>query len=266
MGDASRITRDGIIQALVDALKPLDYVHAMWEGGAIAFDRVDEWSDIDVLVDAEDDRVTDVFPVAEEALEALSPIDLKYEVAQPTLGEYVQAFYRLRDASEFLLIDLAIFKHSAPDKLLEPEIHGTALFHFSKNNAVEIASLDRPGLLDKLRLRIEQIRQRFDMFNCFVQKEINRNNPIEALEIYRRLILESLVEILRIKHKPVRYDFKTRYVYYDLPGEIVRELEDLYFVRDMSELEVKYRSAEIWFREAIEGIDLAAVEDALKAK
>jgi hypothetical protein len=265
MGDRSRISREGIIDALVGAIEPLDYVYAMWEGGAMAFDRVDEWSDIDVLVDAEDERVTDVFPVAEKALEALSPIDLKYEITQPTLGDYVQAFYRLRNASEFLLIDLAIFPHSAPDKLLEPEIHGNARFHFNKGDAVKIPALDRSGLIGKIEVRIGRLRQRFDMFNCFVQKEINRSNPIEALELYRRLTLESLVEVLRMRYEPARYDFKTRYVYHDLPAEVAGKLEDLYFVRDMNDLEAKYRAAEEWFRRELGDIDTEAIAEVLKA-
>jgi hypothetical protein len=37
-----KLTREVIIQALVDALKPFDYVYAFWEGGAVAFNRVDE--------------------------------------------------------------------------------------------------------------------------------------------------------------------------------------------------------------------------------
>ncbi|MBF8284247.1 MAG: Nucleotidyltransferase protein, partial [Anaerolineales bacterium] len=41
------ITRSSILTALRAALEPLPYVHAIWEGGAAAFGRVDEWSDCD---------------------------------------------------------------------------------------------------------------------------------------------------------------------------------------------------------------------------
>jgi hypothetical protein len=256
--------RDSIVEALVEAIQPLDYVYALWEGGAVAFDRVDEWSDIDICVDAEDERVRDVFPVAERALESLAPIELKYDMPSPSLGEYVQAFYRLKGTSECLLIDLAIFKHSAPDKLLESEIHGNSRFHFNKNDAVVIPSLDRSKFMDKIRARLEQIQQRLETFGCFVAKEINRGSHIEALGFYHRLTLGALVEVLRIRHKPVRFEFGTRYVYHDLPGGVVKRMEELYFVKDAADLRAKVRLAEQWFTEAVKEIDLDRVEENLK--
>jgi predicted nucleotidyltransferase len=40
--------REKILDSIVEGLKPLDYVYAMWQCGSAAFGRVDEWSDIDV--------------------------------------------------------------------------------------------------------------------------------------------------------------------------------------------------------------------------
>jgi predicted nucleotidyltransferase len=51
------LTRDVIIGVLVKALEPLDYVYAFYEGGAAAFNRIDEWSDIDLMVVADDEKV-----------------------------------------------------------------------------------------------------------------------------------------------------------------------------------------------------------------
>jgi hypothetical protein len=56
----------------------------MWEGGAAAFKRVDQWSDIDLQVDVADDRVADTFAVIEKTLTKLSPIGLKYALPSPT--------------------------------------------------------------------------------------------------------------------------------------------------------------------------------------
>jgi hypothetical protein len=75
-----KLSHDIIIRALTDALKPLDYIHAFWEGGAIAFNRVDEWSDIDVYLVVDDDNVDQAFLDVERALRSLSPIKQKYDV------------------------------------------------------------------------------------------------------------------------------------------------------------------------------------------
>lgn len=259
MKGAKPLSREVIIKTIVAALEPLDYVYALWEGGAAAFGRLDEWSDIDICVDAADERIKDAFPVVERALESLAPIELKHEITEPTLGEYVQAFYRLKGTSEFMLIDFAVFKHSAPDKLLVPEIHGEAVFHFNKDDALKCPPLDREYLKRKLETRVDRIRRRLETFGCFVPKEISRGNYIDALTLYYRLILGSLVEVLRIRYKPARHDFGTRYVHYDLPAQVVERLQELYFVKDEGDLRAKHRLAEQWLSQAIEEIDFGSL-------
>jgi hypothetical protein len=260
---ARTIGREEIIETLVRALEPLDYVYAIWEGGAIGFGRLDEWSDIDLYVDAQDERIQEVFPVVEQTLESLSPIELKYDViATPSQG-YLQVFYRLRDTTEFLLIDLAVIKHYTEEKFLEPEMHGQAFFYFNKNNAIKCPSLDKQKLVEDSKTRLERIKKRFETFRCFIRKEINRKNYIEALDLYRGLMLDSLVEVLRIKYKPVHHAFKTRYIHYHLPADIVSRLEDLYFVKNQRDLENKYHIAEQWFYQAVSEIDFEAIAQRL---
>ena len=250
-----KVSRESVIKVLVDAIEPLEYVHALWEGGAVAFDRLDKWSDIDICVDAVDERVEDVFPVAEAALEALAPIELKFDVPPASTHGYVQAFYRLKGTSRFMLVDFAVFKHSEPNKLLEPEIHGNSRFHFNKEGAVRIPALDRASFLKRMKARMERLVLRFDTFSCFVEKEINRENWIEAMDLYHRVILGSLIESLRMLYHPVHYDFGARYIHYELPADVVRRLVDLHFVGDRCDLAGKVKEAERWFRRTMREID-----------
>ena len=261
-----QIGRDAIIPALKTALEPLDYVYAMWEGGAISFDRIDEMSDIDLYVDVEDSRVSQVLPAVEDTLEKLSGIKLKYYVPLPPSHPYAQAFYRLKGASEFLLVDIAVMKHGAEDKFLEPEIHGKALFHFNKNGAVEIPRVDGEKFVANLSGRMDKMRTRFEMFRCFVPKEMKRGNYVEALDLYSRLVLELLLEALRMKHKPLHYNFRTHHILHDLPRDVVERLRALYFVSDETDLARKLGLAEEWFRQTVEEIDFDAIRRNLSAK
>lgn len=76
------LTSNTITQALTETLKPLNYVHAFYEAGAIAFDRIDEWSDVDLYLVVDDDRVNQAFQDVEKTLQSLSPIKQKYDVPQ----------------------------------------------------------------------------------------------------------------------------------------------------------------------------------------
>ena len=231
------------------------FAQAFYEGGAAAFDRVDRWSDIDVYIVVDDDKVEEAFHVFEETLASLSPIRQKYRLPQPPYPGVYQAFYRLNEASEYLLLDLAVLQVTSPDKFLEPEIHGNVIFHFNKSGKLHPASLDRNALARKILERIPRLKARVDMFNCFVQKEINRGNFLEALDLYHVLTLGSLVEVLRIQHHPVHYDFKTRYLHYELPPKTVQRLERLSFVKDRKDLQRKYREATLLFYKLISEID-----------
>ncbi len=241
------VTREAVIEKLVDVLKPLDYVHAFYESGAVAFNRLDEWSDIDVYVVVDDERVDDAFVAVESALESLSPISQKFAVPQLPWPGVSQAFYRLERASEYLLVDMAVIKLSGPEKFLAPEIHGKAVFYFNKSDSIKVPSADKEELAKTLQQRVPRLRDRFAMFNIFVQKEINRGNYLDALVLYHSLTLGSVVDLLRIKYSPFHHDFKTRYAQYELPKHIVDRLERLYFVKDGMDLRRKYREATDWF-------------------
>jgi len=264
MTEHKKLSRDDITGAVAHALEPLDYVHAMWQGGAVANDRADQWSDIDICVDADDEKVNDVFPVLERALEVLAPIELKYDVLAPSLGEYVQAFYRLDGVGKFMLIDFAVFKHSAADKLLEPEVHGKAIFHFNKKGAVKVPALDPDKHIAAMKTALERSRKKCEMFAPFVEKEMLRGDHLRALGLYQRMVLGALVEALRIKHKPEHYDFGVSYTRYHLPADIVKRVKDLHFVSDDEDLAEKYKRALAWYDEAYREVDFEEAERKLR--
>lgn len=243
-------SRKEIVQKLVQTLEQLDYVYACWEAGAAAFNRVDEWSDIDLNVVVEDERVAETFSATEEALKSISPITQSLEIPQLPWPGVSQAFYKLKNASDYLLIDFAVFKLNSSDKLLEPEIHGNAVFHFNKSGKVKVPHVDRRELRGRLRKRLERLKTRFELFNVFVQKEINRGNFLEAIDSYHNLTLAMLVEALRIKDNPLHCEFRMRYVHSELASEVIERLSLLYFVKDQRDLQ-KYREATKWLAETI---------------
>lgn len=260
MKGKKNLTREIIVDVLVDALKPLEHVRAFWEAGAAAFGRIDDWSDIDLYLIVDETKVDDAFQAVEKALTLLSPVRQKYKVPQLPWPDVFQAFYKLENASEYLLIDLAILTPNSPEKFLEPQTHGKAVFYFNKSGGVQLPNLDKEALVRKLRERLERLRERFDMFNIFVQKEINRSNWLEAVDLYHALTLGSLVETLRIRYKPVHHEFKMRYVHYELPSKITKRLERLYFVENAMDLQEKYHEATRWFHKAISEIDPDDIE------
>lgn len=157
----------------------------------------------------------------------------------------------LQDTTEYLLIDFVVVKLSSKEKFLEPRIHGDIVFYFNKNDIIKAPQFDRDALIRRLHDRYVSLQDRIFMFNKFVQKELNRRNYLEAIDTYFILILSPLVELLRQKYYPLHHDFKTHYIRYELPADVVDKLETLYFVKDPEDLQKKYDEATKWLHKVI---------------
>lgn len=249
------ISREVIINLLVDAYYPLPAVHAFWEGGSAAFDRVDQYSDIDLHAVVDDEHIRDIFALTEKTLANLSPITLKYQVPEPTWHGHSQTFYRLRDTSKYLMVDLALMKISNPDRFLEQEMHGHARLLFDKAGLVVAPVFDWDHLEKTLRARLVHLRTMCDLFEVLVEKEILRGNPLDAQAFYQRFTIQPLVEVLRIKYDPPRYQFHLRYLYHDLPQPVVYQLEELVFPADLLDLAEKRQRALAWFEQTWEELN-----------
>jgi hypothetical protein len=250
-------TRENILSALVGALKPHDEVYALWEAGAAAFNRIDQWSDIDLMVDVQDDYVPKTWEIIDSVLLGLSPIELRYELPQPAWHGHTQVFYRLKNASPFLFVDAVVMKHSNPDKFLEVEQHGQPNVLFDKIGVTQPPSFDPHVLHAKLYQQLQQMKITFELFQVETTKELNRGNDIEAISFYYASTLRPMVELLRIRYMqiPARYKFYTRYIRYDLPKEVVDELSELFFVHDAADLAIKHHRAGEWFHQVMHELE-----------
>jgi hypothetical protein len=246
------LTREHLREIVRAALQPLEFAHAAWEGGSVAFGRQDAWSDVDLQVVVEDDRVDDTFNATEKALGTACPIESTYTVPAPTSHGHAQRFYRFQGQPAWMMLDLCVMKRSAANRFLEPEIHGEASFLFDKIGLRESAAPVPPEVWDaKLRARVAELRARTSMLAVLADKEARRRHPIDACAFHTSLILAPLVELLRIRHDPWRHDFGLRGLHHALPAALARRVEELCFVRNLADLQVKQRAALRWIEELV---------------
>lgn len=243
--------RNAIIDTIVAALEPRDFVLALWQGGSAAHGYTDEWSDIDLQVIVEDELVEETFSIVETALSTLAKIQFKFRVPEPTWHGHSQYFYQLEGVSPFLMIDFAVMKYSNSNRFLEVERHGKVVIAFDKAHLVTAPVLNRNEYFLKLQERLDHLKNTFDFLQIFVKKEINRGYFVEAISNYQAWTLQPLIELLNIVYRPERYDFKAKYFSRDLPTEVVGRVEPLYSVVDLVELAEKQQLAELFFAETL---------------
>ena len=257
--------REKILQTIITALQPQDFVLALWQGGSAAHGYTDEWSDIDIVVIVEDNFVQQTFDTLEAALQTISEISFKYRLPEPTWHGHSQCFYQLAGVSPFLAIDFAVMKRSSRNDFLEVERHGNAAIAvpggaspiaFDKANLVVPTHLNQKEHFSKMEERFQHLQMLYNFKQIFVKKEINRGHLAQAIVNYQSHTLSPLVELLGMIYRPYRYDFMNlKYFYRDFPPEVVARVEQLYCVTDLADLANKQQLAQEMFAETLPRVE-----------
>lgn len=249
------LDRDTLIGALTRALEPLDFCRALFEAGSAAFGRADAWSDVDLGLHVDDGAVELALEVVQATLESLSPVALFWRVPEPAWHGLSQVFYQLEAAGPHLLVDLCVSTPARPFHLRERERHGEPRVLFDKRGELGATALDWAAHQALIDARLATLRVTFPMFQTLVSRQIARRQPMDALWAWHGFVLRPLVELLRIRHDPARYDFGLRYLMHDLPPAVHAALVALAYVADPDDLAAKHPAAIALFDETLAALD-----------
>lgn len=230
---------NSIVEVLKIKLQPLEYVHALWIEGSRAQGHGDEYSDIDVWLGVDDNRVFTIFPEVEAALQELADIDFHYVVKKE--GELGQNVYHLKGMSEFLTIDINTQSLSRQVPLVKGIDDAEIIF--DKKGVVQFK--ERDALTADIEAKRQKLRAFYQQMRPSLRKNILRQKPLEALYYYH-MILGYAVRFLRLKYGvPEKADFGLKHIYRDVPKEDVEKLEYFYSVKP-SEVEGKLEELRSW--------------------
>jgi hypothetical protein len=244
--------RDPIRAAVAEVLRPRPEVLAGWEGGSAAFGTIDAYSDIDLNFLVTDEVSLDVLHEAVEgALNAVSPIVTRH-AAPPG------CYYALRDAGEYLLVDLCFFRVGASDHHLDADRHGEPKPLFDKADWLRAPVKEAAALASARRRKLIELHEWFVVSQGFVRKALLRGLDADAMASFWGYTLRPLADLLRLRYCPARWDFGMRYLERDLPVAVHLRFCDLLFVRDLADLEVRFAQAGAWGAELL--AELAASE------
>ena len=233
--------REEIFNEIINELRSYPQINLLAEGGAKAFRRYDELSDLDLMVDVEDGKAEETVKQFESFLEKLAGIAAVYAAAENK--DFQHKFYKLKNADRFAIIDLFIVERSNPVKELEQQIHGDFVIHYDRYGYMKDQVFDKDAFQKKVDAFGKKSKNVFEFFLFQAEKEILRGRYIDALAYYFDLMLKPLIRLLRIKYNPIHYNFELRYLNDELPAGIVKEIEKLLSIKDPEDLKVKYKMA-----------------------
>ena len=229
------LDRNKIINYLRDFAIKKDYVLAMWLEGADGLGKIDEYSDIDFWFDVEKGYQNSFLYECLDELQKIGEIDSRVDKIRP---EIAQSNIHLANTSEYLMLDICVQSHEnrgdSSISFFENDIAESPLAIFDKNN---LFSFQKRG-----DLNLEEIKEIF-MINknrifqeSRVTKYINRGQYLEAYLKYLHNIANPLVVIVRLIYTPEHYDYELCHISDHLPKEVVRQLEELYKIKDFDDI------------------------------
>lgn len=254
------ITKNVIIAKLNDALKPLPYIYAFWLEGADANGSADEYSDIDIWVDFEDEYLEQAYEAVEKALSELAVIDYKYIPSQhPSPQDKLRRrTYNLTGTSEYLMIDFNWQFHSRPKDeyiFFENNKIEAAKVIFDKDNVIQYKPLDLSEFTEQNKSHFHEAKYR--MAQCMrVEKYVRREQYLEAFANYNCYILESLIDLLRLIYTPSHAHYKFSHISRHIPSSERVKLEYFARIESLEDIAEKIPQAEKWFDELVENKNL----------
>ena len=138
--------RRQIKNAIVSAIRARNDVAGCWEGGSAATGRVDEFSDIDLVIVASLDAADAIFDAVEDAISAVGEISHRWHVDPPPFRDTAQRFYFLAGAPRFFAVECVIVTATGFAQFLEREGHGEPQVQFDRTGQIAALPLDEHTL------------------------------------------------------------------------------------------------------------------------
>ena len=245
---------------LIDTLKAAicaePWVQAAWMGGSEATGRTDDRSDVDLQVVVDEGREGDLFALAEATLDQLGGIARRWRRPATADADYRQCFYLPRGAPEHLMLDLCVMRADRLAPYLDPDRHGQPVVWIDRAGLIETVA--DPTVPAARQAKLADLADRLPMLGHIIEKELDRGDLPAAVGFYHALLVRSLVDLLRIRHCPERFDFGLRYLDRDLPADVRQRLDGLLLPADEAQLRVNTGVLRAWIAEELAATGLGS--------
>jgi predicted nucleotidyltransferase len=253
------VTRNDILSYLEEGLKEHPKIFAMWLEGSDGTGSADKYSDIDLVLDVEDGFESETLSLCGELLKKLSPVDLSYEepIQNPQMRYKV---FHLKNTPEQLFLDISVQSHSRKIHFVKQNDSEVPKVIFDKKKVIKYKNINEVELKEELIERLYHLENTINQ-KARAEKYVKRNKFIEAVGYYQKFVITPLIELLRIKYKPINYNYYIVCISKHLPRDVTLQLEELYKINSINDISVYIEQAYNWFYEVLNEVK-AELEEA----
>jgi predicted nucleotidyltransferase len=242
------ITREYILSRIEEGLKANEQVNAMWLEGSDGTNSMDQYSDVDIVIDVENGFEKETFRLLENILTDIGIMDLSYEEPRNNPNSRYKV-YHLQDSPDSLFLDVTVQSSSDYKFIIENDSEIPYII-FDKKGVVQYESLDADELNQRLISRLYHLENMINQ-KARAKKYVNRGKFLEAMGYYHKFVVAPLIELLRVKYKPINHDYYIVSISKHLPLDVLGKLEELFKIHSIDDLEIKLEQSHIWFNELL---------------
>lgn len=231
---AEPINREVIIHTIKEQFLHDERVHAFWLEGSDGTNRLDAYSDLDIVLDVADGTEEAIYVLLEQALLTLSRLDIVHgpERHSPKL---LYKVYHLEHTPPTLLLDVTIQSHSREFAFTVENEHEQPKVIFDKTSVIRFRHANFEVIRASHRTRITQLEGMFEQ-QIRAIKYAKRDLFLEAHAYYHKYVLNPLIELLRMQYTPLITDYYLVHISQHLPKDVILQLEHLYRLQDTSDI------------------------------
>ena len=148
--------------------------------------------------------------------------------------------YHLAQMDPLHFIEITLHSHSHKFGLFDSLRKIKVLF--DKDNAIKFEPFNEGSHNKMLAERKVFLIEKIGLGELSVKKEIKRHQFPDAMHNYLFWLVEPIIELARIKYSPLKITYNLKHASRDLPKDTVDEIEHLYTVASLEDLNDKIES------------------------
>jgi hypothetical protein len=243
--------RTSLIGQFRRLLEPMATVHAMWLEGADANGHLDDYSDIDLYVDVDDEAIEAVL----QALEQHFTMDCRHENQSGNACR--QIVYHIAGTSEYWMIDFNVQPHSNDSKnstFERGDLIDVCKVLFDKSGVIRIKEVNLEDYRQEQAFWLDESDYRFSQLSR-VKKYVLRDQYPEAWIYYFKYVVEPLTALLRILYTPTKLGYHLVHISQHLPDDQTARLTRILQIGSLADIDRNLNAARDWYQDLRQAID-----------
>jgi predicted nucleotidyltransferase len=249
------MTRHIVRNKLENHLVRCKSVLAMWEAGSAAFDRIDDYSDLDIGILSKKGSNEEIWLIVDRAFEELGGVTLRWNEPSPVFSGMDKRIFRPREAKQWFQVDIGLFPDTATELYNQPERHGRILVVFDHANRMAPPLWDEDANRRRMGEALHQNLMKWQAYYGWFRKELARGRAVDAFVAHLYLTVIPLLTVLNMRYRPNRWDFGFRYLKEELPPDVVKIVERLCYMADPIVMEARFSEADRLLRATLDVLE-----------